>query len=149
MAELVLALNAGSSTLKFQVVSTDAERMAANKDEKLARGTIERIGGEAVYTLRGKNGEPQRGTEQMRDHPADSKGLLGAWKVERGGPAGPWTFDGDGTAVTADGMHGKWWLWEGRVLVTWSSGDWADFTWPAAGASVSGKGKAGEFVLRR
>ena len=66
----VLVLNAGSSTLKFQVVSTDAERMAANKDEKLARGTVERIGGEAVYTLRGANGEPQRGTEQLRDHKA-------------------------------------------------------------------------------
>ena len=66
----VLVLNVGSSTLKFQLVRTDAERMAANTDEKLARGKIERIGGEAVYTLRGPSGEPQRGTEQLRDHRA-------------------------------------------------------------------------------
>lgn len=66
----VLVLNAGSATLKFQVVRTDADRMAANSDEKLASGTIERIGGEAVYTVRGPGGEPQRGTEQLRDHRA-------------------------------------------------------------------------------
>ena len=66
----VLVLNVGSSTLKFQLVRTDAERMAANSDEKLARGTVERIGGEAVYTLRGAAGEPQRGTAQLRDHRA-------------------------------------------------------------------------------
>lgn len=66
----VLVLNAGSATLKFQVVRTDADRMAANSDEKLASGMIERIGGEAVYTVRGPGGEPQRGTEQLRDHRA-------------------------------------------------------------------------------
>ncbi|NUQ21269.1 MAG: acetate kinase [Gemmatimonadaceae bacterium] len=66
----VLVLNVGSSTLKFQLVRTDAGRMAANSDEKLARGTIERIGGEAVYTLRGRAGEAQRGTAQLRDHRA-------------------------------------------------------------------------------
>ncbi|NUO64211.1 MAG: acetate kinase [Gemmatimonadaceae bacterium] len=66
----VLVLNVGSSTLKFQLVRTDAERMAGNSDEKLARGAVERIGGEAVYTLRGSSGEPQRGTAQMRDHRA-------------------------------------------------------------------------------
>ena len=66
----VLVLNVGSSTLKFQLVRTDAERMANNTDEKLARGTVERIGGEAVYTMRGATGEPQRGTAYLRDHRA-------------------------------------------------------------------------------
>ena len=65
----VLVLNAGSSTVKFQLVRTDAERMAGNADEKLARGTIERIGGESVYALRDRAGE-QRGTAQLRDHRA-------------------------------------------------------------------------------
>ena len=64
----VLVLNVGSSTLKFQLVRTDAERMASNSDEKLARGTIERIGGEAVYTMRGASGDAQRGTSYLRDH---------------------------------------------------------------------------------
>ena len=66
----VLVLNAGSSTVKFQLVRTDAERMAGNADEKLARGTIERIGGESVYALRDRTGEQQRGTAQLRDHRA-------------------------------------------------------------------------------
>ena len=63
----VLVLNAGSSTLKFQLVRTDSERMVANTDEKLARGMIERVGGEAVYTLRPQTGAPVRGTEPLRD----------------------------------------------------------------------------------
>jgi len=47
----VLVLNAGSSTLKFELIRTDAERMANLADEKLAHGVLERIGGEAVVTL--------------------------------------------------------------------------------------------------
>ncbi len=66
----VLVLNVGSSTLKFQLVRTDAERMAANTDEKLARGVIERIGGEAVYVLTADDRPPQRGTAPIRDHRA-------------------------------------------------------------------------------
>ena len=64
----VLVLNVGSSTLKFQLVRTDAERMAANTDQKLARGVVERIGGEAVYDVRAADGPPTRGTAPMRDH---------------------------------------------------------------------------------
>ena len=43
----VLVLNVGSATLKFQVVCTDEARIASDGDEKLARGQIERIGGDA------------------------------------------------------------------------------------------------------
>jgi acetate kinase len=63
----VLVINAGSSTLKFQLVRTDAEHIAAHTDEKLARGQIERIGGEAVFTLRGRDGRPVKGSAPMRD----------------------------------------------------------------------------------
>ncbi len=66
----VLVLNVGSSTLKFQLVHTDRERLAANTDEKLARGQIERIGGEAVYTMRAGAAPDQRGTAALRDHRA-------------------------------------------------------------------------------
>jgi acetate kinase len=66
----ILVLNVGSSTLKFQLVSTDAERMAATTDLRLARGQVERIGGEAVYTLAGADGVPVRGTASLRDHRA-------------------------------------------------------------------------------
>jgi acetate kinase len=63
----VLVLNAGSSTLKFQLVRTDAEHIAAHTDEKLARGQIERIGGEAIITLRGKEGAASRDSAPIRD----------------------------------------------------------------------------------
>ena len=63
----ILVINAGSSTLKFQLVRTDAERMAAHSDEKLARGQLERIGGEAVFTLRGRDGHVVRGSAPIRD----------------------------------------------------------------------------------
>jgi acetate kinase len=63
----VLVLNAGSSTLKFQLIRTDQDRLAANTDEKLARGAIERIGGEAVVSIRAGEGPPVRGTASLRD----------------------------------------------------------------------------------
>ncbi len=63
----VLVLNAGSATLKFQVVRTDGERITSNTDEKLARGQIERIGGESVITVRDRNGETARRTAPLRD----------------------------------------------------------------------------------
>ena len=63
----VLVLNAGSSTLKFQLVRTDTERIGAHTDEKLARGQIERIGGEAIVTLRDGNGVTSRDSAPMRD----------------------------------------------------------------------------------
>ena len=72
----VLVLNAGSSTLKFQLVRTDADRMAADRDERLARGVLERIGGEAVYTLKDSSGTTTRGTASLRD-PRASPGCRG------------------------------------------------------------------------
>jgi acetate kinase len=73
----VLVLNAGSSTLKFQLVRTDPERMVADADEKLARGQYERIGGEAVFTYR-VGDATHRGTAPLRDHRAALDHLL-AW----------------------------------------------------------------------
>lgn len=63
----VLVLNAGSATLKFQLVQTDAERMRNATDVKLARGTIERIGGEAVITVQNAVGDKRRLTASLRD----------------------------------------------------------------------------------
>lgn len=63
----VLVLNAGSATLKFQVVRTDSERMALDKDEKLLRGQIERIGGESVITIRHNDGSSRKTTAPLRD----------------------------------------------------------------------------------
>ena len=76
----VLVLNVGSSSLKFQLVRTDQERLTANTDEKLARGLIERLGGEAVLTLRGGDGVTRTTTAPLRDHKAAVEYVIG-WLV--------------------------------------------------------------------
>ncbi len=47
----VFVLNSGSSSLKFQVIATDLDRIKQEKDERLCRGEVERIGGEAIITF--------------------------------------------------------------------------------------------------
>lgn len=63
----ILVLNTGSSTLKFELVLTDAERMAAGEDRRLARGTVERIGGEAILELRVGEGPKRVETARLPD----------------------------------------------------------------------------------
>lgn len=47
----VLVLNPGSSTLKFQLIATDMDRIRQNADQRLCKGVMEGIGGEAVVTV--------------------------------------------------------------------------------------------------
>src|SRR5687768_14292923 len=63
----VLVLNAGSSSLKFQLIRTDAARMASDADERLARGTIDRIGGEAVIDFQVGTAPRSRRAMPIRD----------------------------------------------------------------------------------
>ena len=63
----VLVLNSGSSSLKFQVISTDMDRIRQDSDERLCRGGVERIGGEAIVTVESKNGPRQKFTAPIRD----------------------------------------------------------------------------------
>jgi acetate kinase len=63
----VLVLNAGSSSLKFQLISTGAEQMAADTDQRLARGMIDRIGGQALLTLEITGFPVHRVTAPVRD----------------------------------------------------------------------------------
>jgi acetate kinase len=72
----ILVLNVGSSSLKFQLVRTDEERLAADGDERLARGQIERIGGEALWSFQAGTGPTERGTAALRDHRAAVELLL-------------------------------------------------------------------------
>jgi acetate kinase len=63
----VLVLNCGSSTVKFQLIATDLDLIEQNADRRLAKGTIERIGGEAIIRLEVEGREPQRLTASLRD----------------------------------------------------------------------------------
>ncbi len=66
----ILVLNAGSSTLKFQLVETDTAAIAEHRDRRLARGQIERIGGEAICTLAREGKPAATTTAALRDHDA-------------------------------------------------------------------------------
>jgi acetate kinase len=63
----VLVINAGSSSLKFQAIATDLDRIKQDKDELLARGQVERIGGEAIVTLTSRSGLRQKLTSPIRN----------------------------------------------------------------------------------
>jgi acetate kinase len=63
----VLVLNSGSSSLKFQLIATDMDRIRRNADERLLKGEVERIGGEAIVTITKKDGSRQTLTSPIRD----------------------------------------------------------------------------------
>lgn len=63
----VLVLNCGSSSLKFQLISTSLEQIEARADRMLARGHIERIGGAALLTFEVAGSEPVRSARPIRD----------------------------------------------------------------------------------
>lgn len=63
----VLVLNCGSATIKFQLIATELDLIENNADRRLARGIIERIGGEAIISLQTEGGTPQKSTAVLRD----------------------------------------------------------------------------------
>jgi acetate kinase len=63
----VLVLNSGSSSLKFQVIDTDLDRIKEHLDQRLCRGTIEGIGGEAILTFQSGDNARQKFTASLRD----------------------------------------------------------------------------------
>src|ERR1051325_7661038 len=72
----VLVLNCGSSTVKFQIIATDLDRIAGDADGRRARGSIERIGGEAILTFGVGNAEARRTTAPVRDTRAAVETIL-------------------------------------------------------------------------
>ncbi|HEX8432396.1 MAG TPA: acetate kinase [Longimicrobium sp.] len=79
----ILVLNVGSSTVKFQLIETGEEHFAGNTDRRLARGQIERIGGEAVWSFRAGDEAARRGTAPLRDHRAAVEYVL-RWLADNG-----------------------------------------------------------------
>ena len=63
----VLVVNFGSSSLKLQVISTDLERIKQHKDDRLCRGEVEGIGGEATIKFQGRQGAGQKFTAALGD----------------------------------------------------------------------------------
>lgn len=78
----ILVLNCGSSSLRFQIVQTDARLIEADSDRRLARGYIERIGSQALITLQAEGQPAQRRAEPLRDHRA-ALDLVLRWIVSK------------------------------------------------------------------
>jgi acetate kinase len=84
----VLVLNCGSSTVKFQLIATELDAISNNEDRRLARGGIERVGGEAIITLRPEGREQQLLTESLRDLRAAVDFIIRWATSERAGISG-------------------------------------------------------------
>jgi acetate kinase len=100
----ILVLNVGSSTLKFQLVDTDESAIAQSRDRRLARGQIERIGGEAIVTLGAGDARPTKSTAALRDHAAAVEHVIAWLTSEESGV--PITAVGDIKAVGHRVVHG-------------------------------------------
>jgi acetate kinase len=83
----VLVLNSGSSTLKFQMIATDLERIQQDQDRRLCRGTVERIGGEAIITFQSGDQPKQKFTASLRDISATLEYLVRYIASDRSGMA--------------------------------------------------------------
>src|SRR5213594_3550294 len=82
----ILVLNCGSSSVKFQIIATDLEMIASNADQRLARGSLERIGGDAIVSLQAESREKQLSTATLRDTRAAVQLIL-RWACSDEGPA--------------------------------------------------------------
>jgi acetate kinase len=70
----ILVLNCGSSSVKFQLIDTDADKIKLDTEKRLAYGVIERIGGPALvnFSVVDADGSSRttRETMPLRDHSA-------------------------------------------------------------------------------
>lgn len=83
----VLVVNSGSSSLKFQVIATDLEQIGQDKDERICRGEVEGIGGEAIIRIKHRNQPSQTLTASLRDVAATLEYLLRYIASDRSGIA--------------------------------------------------------------
>jgi acetate kinase len=100
----ILVLNVGSSTLKFQLVDTDAASIEKSTDRRLARGQVERVGGEAILTLSAEGRASTKTTAQLRDHAAAVEHVIGWLASDESGT--PITKVADIEAVGHRVVHG-------------------------------------------
>jgi acetate kinase len=63
----VLVLNSGSSSLKFQIIATDLERIKQHRDDRICRGEVEGIGGEAIIRIQYRDQPRNTLTAALRD----------------------------------------------------------------------------------
>jgi acetate kinase len=74
----ILALNCGSSSVKFLVADVEPDPSAEWRETRLARGIVERIGGDSLLTFRREGKSPERLTARIGDHEEAIRRIL-AW----------------------------------------------------------------------
>ena len=101
----VLVLNCGSSSVKFQLIATDLERIEHDADQRLAHGLIERIGGAGIVTLTAEGKPSKRFAEPIRDTRAAVDIIL-RWAVAEDSGLKELSSIGDIHAVGHRVVHG-------------------------------------------
>ena len=77
----ILVLNCGSSSIKFQLIETEGEAIKSNSDRCVAKGSVERIGGEAsTLNLTVPPDKILSQTEEILDHSAALTKVIAALK---------------------------------------------------------------------
>jgi acetate kinase len=65
----ILVLNSGSSSLKFQIIDTDMEKIESMSDKQLAKGLIERIGSaQSVLSFEATGSAKVKNAKPIKDH---------------------------------------------------------------------------------
>jgi acetate kinase len=101
----VLVINSGSSSLKWQVIATDPDRNGGEGDVRLCGGEIERIGGQAIISMRDRHGASQKLTAPLRDTRGAVDHML-RWLVSDGSGVSEIRGWGDIHAVGHRVVHG-------------------------------------------
>jgi acetate kinase len=101
----VLVLNCGSSTVKFQVIETNRELIAEDRDRCLARGIIERVGSQALITFEAVGQGREKHAEPIRDHRLAIDRIL-RWVISPGSQIESINSLGDIHAVGHRVVHG-------------------------------------------
>ena len=81
----ILVLNAGSSSLKFQIIATDPERIKQHKDDRILRGEVDGVGGESIVKTRYRDEPGKTQTAPLRDMGAALDYLLRHIASDRSG----------------------------------------------------------------
>jgi acetate kinase len=72
----ILVLNCGSSSVKFQIIDTDLERIGQDADHCLAQGSVDRVGSHSLITYRVTGKPSVRLDAPLRDHRAAIDAIL-------------------------------------------------------------------------
>lgn len=111
----VLVLNAGSSSLKFQLIATDLDAIAANRDVRLCRGQIDRFGEEVVILVLTRDGSRRKFGTSTRDMQASLEHLM-RWISSDASGIDEIRATGDVHAVGHRVVHGGELFGESRLI---------------------------------